>query len=138
MCLRCVGLLFVMRPNRPAHPLLIPPDLVDSIVVAATIGDRRIVKIAVSNQRSHGALPTRRSTPDTDARQIHFGTLLGGRLHPGDPIRETAVPQILPADIVKCLAAIAGPHAIDLDHDETELGHLVKIWIEPKTFWDKR
>ena len=29
----------VLRPDRPAHPLLVPPDLVHPVVVAAAVGD---------------------------------------------------------------------------------------------------
>ena len=40
----------VFRPDGPAHPLLVPPDLVHAVVVAAAVGDGHLVEIAVCQQ----------------------------------------------------------------------------------------
>ena len=39
--------------------------------------------------------------------------------------RQAGVGQVLPANVVKGLRALAGAHAVDLDHDESQLGELL-------------
>ena len=48
-----------MRADRPAHPLLVPPNLVHAVVVAAAVGHSRLVKIPVCEQGPRAALATR-------------------------------------------------------------------------------
>ena len=52
-----IGLLLVMRSNRPPHPKFIPPDLVHAIVMATTIGYAHLVKFTVIEQAPERILP---------------------------------------------------------------------------------
>jgi hypothetical protein len=40
----------VLGADGPAHPLLVPPDLVHAVVVAAAIGHRHLVEVAMEQQ----------------------------------------------------------------------------------------
>ena len=42
-----IGLFLVVVSNRPAHPLLVPPDFVHPIVVAAAIGNTDLVEVSM-------------------------------------------------------------------------------------------
>ena len=105
--------------HRPAHPLLVPPDLVHAIVVAAANPPRPPGK----NRRDPAARAARPARPPT-CRKCPRATspwpgyfLAAARSHKmrsGKP----GVAQVLPADIVKLLRAVRRAHAVHLHHDE--------------------
>ena len=66
-------------------------------------------------------LPAGRGAVDADARDVVPRIFRRDRLVPEDAIGEAGVAQILPRDIVECLRAIAGAHAVDLDDDEARV-----------------
>ena len=78
VCLRHVRLLGIVRAQRVTHPLLVPPHLVDPVVVAAAVGHRHPVEIAVPQQRPQGVLPPGGPAVNADPRQVKFGKLLRG------------------------------------------------------------
>ena len=124
--------------HRPAHPLLVPPDLVHPVVVAPGIRDARPVKIPVVQQRPQGVLPARRSAIDTHPRQVKARELLRRRPNPQNPVRKTRVLQIFPTHIVKSLRAVRRPHAVHLDHDVTFIRQFLLRIPRPERLRHKR
>ena len=110
----------VVRSHRPAHPLLVPPDLVHAVVVAADGGDGRVVELRVEQQRAERVLPARGRAVDADAVDVVPRVLRRDRAVPEDAVRKACVFEVLPADIMEGLGAIRGAHAIHLCHDETQ------------------
>ncbi len=82
-------------PMRPAHPLLVPPDLVHAIVVAAGSRERHLVELRMEEQRAQRVLSARRCAVDADARDVVPGVLRRHRLVPQDAIGEAGIAQVL-------------------------------------------
>src|SRR6185436_9886568 len=91
-----------------------------AIVVAAAIGGGGFVEIAEVEHGGEGVLAAGASSEDAHAGEIHPGARRRCRLHPCDAIRETAVLEILPANVVEGARTPVGAHAVDLDDDEPE------------------
>ena len=94
-------LRFVMGSNRPAHPLLVPPHFVHSVVVTAAVRHGNFVEITLSQNCTQGVLSARRSSINPNPVEIHLGPLLGCGFHPEDSIRESRIDQVLKTDIMK-------------------------------------
>src|SRR5688572_24887901 len=105
-----VGGRVVLRSDRPPHPLLVPPDLVHPVVMAAGEGYRRVVELGMEEQGAERVLAARRTAVDTDAGDVVGGILLRRRLVPEDAIGEAGVSEVLPGDVMECLRAVAGAH----------------------------
>src|SRR5207244_3852433 len=60
---------FVVRSDRPTHPLLVPPDLVHPVVVTAGIRIRDFIKLWVEDETTHRVLTTGRRSIEPDARR---------------------------------------------------------------------
>src|ERR1051326_2208813 len=52
----------VLRTERPAHPLLVPPDLVHAIVMTSAVGHSYLVELGMEQQASKRVLSSRRGT----------------------------------------------------------------------------
>ena len=133
-----VGLLGVVRADRPAHPLLVPPDLVHAVVVAAAVGDADLVEVAVEEQAPQGVLAAGRAAVDADAGQVHVRILRGGGFDPEDAVGKAGVAQILPADVMERLGAVGGAHAVDLHDDESQIRHALLSRVEGESLGDER
>ena len=68
--------LGVLRADRLAHPLLVPPDLVHAVVVAAAVGDGGLVELAVEEHGADRVLAAGRAAVDADAAEVHVRILL--------------------------------------------------------------
>ena len=132
-----VRLRGVVRADRPAHPRLVPPDLVHPVVVAAAVGDGRLVEVAVEQQRPERVLPARRAAVDADARQVDVRVLRGRRLHPEDAVGEAGIGQVLPADVVERLRPPVRPHPVDLHDDEPQLRQRLRPDGTARTPWGR-
>src|SRR5215213_4271518 len=121
--------------DRPAHPLLVPPDFIHAIVVAAAVGHTRLVEFRMREQTAEGVLSPRAGAVNTDARDIHFGMLCRGRFDPQDAIREPSVTDVLPANIVELFGAMARAHAIHLHDDETQFRQILHAWHRVEGLW---
>src|SRR5690606_26331254 len=117
-----VRLLLVMRPDGPSHPELVPPDLVHAVVEATAIGYRRIVEVAVGEERTERVLSAGRPAEDAHASDVHPRSLRRRGTHPRDAVREAGVADVLPADIVESLRAVRGSHTVDPHDDESTIG----------------
>ena len=117
-----VAALHVTGINRPAHPLLVPPDFIHPVVMTAagTIGS--LVEIAMQQYGGSTLLSACRTAIDSHIISIHIRILLGCSLDPEFTVRESGILQILVANLLKLLAAIGSSHRIELDYDETEFG----------------
>ena len=112
----------VLRPDGIAHPLLVPRSLVHAIVMAAARRHRRLVEVAVKDDRPGRVLPARRGAVNSDAINVVIRVLRGGGLVPEDAIGEAGVGEVVPADIVKRLGTVRRAHAVHLHHDEAQVG----------------
>lgn len=116
----------------PPHPRLVPPLLVQPVVVAAAVGDGGLVEVAVPQQRGQRALPARGAADDADARQVHPRP--GGRrgAEPRNAVQEPSVPQVLVAVVMECLGPPVRPHPVDLYHHKAQFRELVlaRQWRE--------
>lgn len=65
-----VRLRFVVGAD-DAHPLLVPPDLVEAVVVAAAARDGDFIEIGLEKEGGGGALATCRSAEDSDPVDVH-------------------------------------------------------------------
>ena len=102
--------------------MLVPPDLVHTVVVAAagTVGG--LVEVAVEEDCGGALLTSGGATIDTHSVCVHIRILLGCCLDPGDAVGEAGVLQVLVAHLLEFLAAVAGAHGVELDHDEAQFG----------------
>ena len=125
VCIVHVAAPGVAVVNGPAHPLLVPPDLVHAVVVAAAVGDGDVIKVVVIEQRAHRTLSASTAAVDTHATEIHPRACLRGIFDPQLAIWEAGVLQVLPAHVVKGFATMIGAHAVELDDDEAEFGNRV-------------
>src|SRR5205823_5978632 len=91
------------------------------VIVTATARDSDLVELRMEEQSAGRVLPARRAAVDADASDVVERILLGDRLMPQDAVRKAGVLEVLPADIVKGLRAVGGPHAVDLHDDEAEV-----------------
>ena len=120
-----VGAFGVPGAEGPTHELLVPPEAVEAVVVAAAEGDGGLVEVVVPQEGGHGVLPARGPAVDAHALQIHPGAVFGRRLHPEDAVGEAGVAEVAPADVVEGLGAAEGAHAVDAHHDEAQGGEHV-------------
>ena len=51
-----VGGSGVLRTHRPAHPLLVPPDLIHAVIMAPAVGDSSSIEFGMEEQGSHRVL----------------------------------------------------------------------------------
>src|SRR5262245_2491475 len=93
----------VLRTNRPAHPLFVPPDLIHTVVVTSGVRHSGLVKLWMEEQRSQRVLSAGRCAENTDAADIVVRVLRGYRLVPEDAIRKTGIRKILERHVVKRL-----------------------------------
>ena len=107
-----------------AHPLLVPPDFVHAVVVAATGGIGGLVEVAMPEDGGHGVLPTGGAAVDAHAVDVHIGILSGGSLDPGDAVGQSGILQVLVAHLLELAGAERGGHGVELHHDEAQLGQL--------------
>ena len=124
-----VGTGLVFRPDRIAHPLLVPPDLVHPVVVASRERDGDVIELRVEQQRAHRVLATRRATEDPDAADVIPRILRRVRLVPEDAVGEPGVTDVLPRHVVEPATAVCGAQAIDLHDDESEFGDRLHVVI---------
>ena len=71
VCVVLVGTARIALIHGPAHPLLIPPDFVHAVVMAAAVSDGNAVEVVVIQQRPHGILATCAAAVNAHARQVH-------------------------------------------------------------------
>lgn len=117
-----IASLFVGLVDRPAQPLLAPPDLVHAIVVTPAVRRARLVKVTVVDERGADALAAGRAAADTDTVQVHPRTGGGCFLDPPDAVGKPGVLQILVADVVKFFGAPVRAHTIQADYDVALVG----------------
>ena len=86
-----VGLSGIMGAYWIVHPLLVPPDFVDSVVMAATVGDGNFVKVVEIDEGTSRTLPSRRASIDAYSAGVHLWVELGRFLDPLDAIRKSGV-----------------------------------------------
>ena len=91
-----------------AHPLFVPGGFVNTIVVAAAIGDGDFVKFRMEQHRARGVLPARRGAVNADAVGVHVGILFCGGFDPENAVGETGVGEVVPANVVESFGAIGG------------------------------
>ena len=118
---------FVLPADRVAHPLLIPPDLIHAVIMAAGGRNRYFIELRMVQQGPGRALSAGRVTKDTYPADIHVRITGGRGFDPFDPVRETAVFQVLPANIMEGLGAVRGTHAVYLHHNKAQFGQLVEV-----------
>ncbi len=117
-----IGLLGVMRADRPAHPQFVPPDLIHAVVMAAAIRHGHFVKVGMEQNATERILAAGRAAEDADAAKVHVWILRRGCLHPQDAIGEAGVAEVLAANVMERLGTIVRAHAVDLHDDEPQLG----------------
>ena len=89
--------------GQPIHGL-VPPDLVHAVVVAAAVGDGRLVEVAVEEQRPERVLAARRAAVDAHPGQVQRRVLAppppssrgcgrGSRRRPGSSSRRRGTPS---------------------------------------------
>ena len=132
IALQLVGVVFVGAAgvafiDGPAHPLLVPPDFVHAVVVAAAVGDGDVVEVVMIEQGAHGVLAAGTAAVDADAGEVHPGACFGGGFDPELAVGKAGILEVFPADIVEGLAAMIGAHAVEFDDDEAEFGEDVVI-----------
>src|SRR5262245_2931727 len=115
-----------MWTERPAHPLLVPPDFIHAVIVASAVRYRRLIKLRVEQHAAKRVLSAGGSAINADARDVVVRILRGDCLVPEDSIRETRIAKILPGDIVESFRTIRCSHAIDLHHDESQFGQRLR------------
>ena len=93
----------VLLADRPRHPQLVPPDLVHAVVVAAGVGDARLVEIRVKQQTAERVLPARRPAVDAHTGDVVRRILRRDRFVPEDPIGKAGIAKVFPGNVVKCL-----------------------------------
>ena len=98
-----VGILAIPGAEGIAHPLLVPPNLVHPVVVAAAQGDAHLVELGMEQQGGEGILPTGGIAVDAHLREVHVPVLLRCSLHPQDAVRETGILEVPPAHILEGL-----------------------------------
>src|SRR6185503_17016430 len=103
-----VGTCLVLLADGPAHPQLVPPDLVHAVVVAAAVGDGDLVEVVVVDQRPHRILPAGAAAVDADAAEVHPRPRFGGGLDPELAVGETGIGEVLPAHVVERLGPPVG------------------------------
>ncbi len=129
----------VVRGDGPAHPLLVPPDLVHPVVVTAGVRIRHVIELGMEQYGACGILATRRRAIDAHTRQIVIVRILRGhRLVPQDAIRESGIAQVAPRHVMKGLRPIRRAHSVHLDHDEAEFGDGVHAALCAEGLWHKR
>ena len=128
----------VPRPHRVSHPLLVPPLLVDPVVVAAAACDSDFVELRMKQQSSGRALPARRHTVDSNSAGIAVGISLRQGRNPGDPVRKPSILEIMPAGIMKSLRAVSRPHAVALHHDKSQVSQRLHLITDGKGLTNKR
>ena len=89
-------------------------------------------------QGRHGVLTAGRTPVDPDPGHVVVVVLAGHGLVPEDPVREAGVPDVLPGHVVEGLRAVVGPHAVDLGHDEPQLGDGSSARVGAERFGDVR
>ena len=128
---RGAGVGRVPRADRVAHPLLVPPELVDAVVVAAAIGGAGAVEVAMTQQGVRGVLPAGRATEDAHPAQVHGGFDLRELAQPADAVRKTGVAQVPPSLLVELLAAIPRAASVDL-HDVETIERRLPVVVVPE------
>src|SRR4029079_5093936 len=113
----------IVRTERPSHPLLVPPDLVDPVVVTAGVGVGDFIELWMEDEAAHRVLSAGRRSIETDTRNVVPWVLRGDSLVPENAIGEARVAEVSPGDVVERLRAVARSHAVDLHQHEPELGH---------------
>src|SRR5271154_7206811 len=89
--------------------------------MAAAVGNHNFVEFRMEQHASEGVLPASGSPEYADAREIVRRVPGGHGLMPENPIGKSGIAQILKRHVVKRLRTIACAHAIDVDHNETQL-----------------
>lgn len=120
-----VGIFDIGFVDGPVEPLLVPPHLVDAVVMAAAVGDGDFVKFRVMQEGGGGRLTSGGSSVNADAGEVHFWVLSGGSLHPFNTIGEAGVFKVFVGDLLKILAAVISSKTIDLNDNKTAFGHFI-------------
>ena len=90
--------------------------------MAATRCDTDLIELRMEKECPRGILSTRRRPVDPHPFNIYVWVLLGGGLDPEDAILKAGVFEILPTDIVKGFGPVGCSHAVNLNHNEAQLG----------------
>src|SRR5206468_5849243 len=101
ICVIHIGRGSILQTKWPAHPLLVPPNLVHPVIVTTRVRYGDLVELRVEEQRSHGVLPTGRSPEDPDASDVVRGVLSRHSFMPQDTVSEAGVSEVFEGDIVK-------------------------------------
>lgn len=125
-----IAALYVRGVNGISHPLLIPPDLVHAVVMAAARGIGSLVEVAMQEDGGSGLLTTCGSTEDTYVVGIHKGVFLGSGTNPSLAVGEASILEVLIAHLLELLATPRGAHAVELYDDETKLSQWGHIPVE--------
>ena len=125
-----IAALYVGGVDGIAHPLLVPPDLVHAVVVAAAGGIGSLVEVAMQEDGGGGLLTTGGGTEDAYVVGIHVGVFLGSGTNPSLAVGEAGILEVLIAHLLELLATPRGAHAVELHDDEAELGQRGHIPVE--------
>ena len=117
-----VGVLGIGGIDGPSHELLVPPEFVEAVVVAAAEGDGGFVEVVVPEEGGERVLPAGGPAEDAHAADVEPRVACGGGFQPEDAVGEAGVAEVFVADVVEGLGAAGGAHAVDADDDEAEFG----------------
>src|SRR5688572_16656445 len=95
----------ILRADRITHPLLVPRSFVHAIVVATAVRDGGFVKLRMEKNSGGGVLSAGGCSKNANARNVEVAKFFRGGFHPENAIFETAVFEILPANVVKSFGA---------------------------------
>ena len=98
--------LLILVADRVAEPLLVPPDLVHSVVVASACRVCALVELRMEEHRSGRLLTAGRASEDADSVYVHVWILLGCSLDPELSVRDTCVLEVLVAYFLEFLRAV--------------------------------
>lgn len=117
-----IGGAHIAGVDGPPHPLLVPPDFVHAIVMAAASTIGCLIEVAMLKHGGRSLLSAGRGSKDAHTRRVDIWIALGGGPDPSHAVGESGILQVLVADLLEALAAIARAHGIELHHDKAEFG----------------
>ena len=130
--LKLVGLIVVVGCAvlvglQQALPLLGPIIFIDAVVVIAGFGDSHLEDVGVTEHGVGCGVAAAGMAVDAGAVDIDPGVALRELLHARDLVRKGVVAHVAEVGFVELLGAPRSAHAIDLYHDEAQLGERLAI-----------